>query len=235
MIAVKLQKEAVLTVGCVQNLKFNLISRLGLKKSGKYFSCTMWKAKDKDCASLLSMYVFGVNWKRTTQYLSSFSCVLSVMSNTITGKKIHKYHQMIFEPYCPSLMMTLLWFSYCTLPIQFWYWACPFSLASNNDIIRHSNRVCLTLQHFSVTVIEANAVLCAGRYCSCPFRPLRSALSEDIVQTFCCIDSTPRRQIRAPLWRTTGEVDALQQAAEQPHSLRCASHQTSIRDEMITF
>lgn len=43
-------------------------------------------------------------------------------------------------------------------------------------------------------VIEANAVLCTGRYCSRPFRPLCSVLSEDIVQTFCCIDSTPWRQ-----------------------------------------
>lgn len=61
-------------------------------------------------------------------------------------------------------------------------------------------------------------------------RPLRSVLSENIVQTFCCIDSTPWRQIRAPLWRTTGEVDILQQATGQPHSLRCASHQTRIHD-----
>lgn len=178
MIAVKLQKEAVLTVGCLQNLKFNLSSSLGLKKSEKHLSYTMWKAKDKDSASLLSMYVFGVNWKRTTQYLSSFSNV-----NYNYCKKFKKYHQMIVEPFYPSLMVTLLWFGYSTLIIQFWYWACPFSLVRNNDIIRQSNTVCLTLQYFSVIVIVANAILCTGRYCYC------SVLPEDIVQTFCCIDS----------------------------------------------
>lgn len=184
----------------------------------------MLKAKDKDCASLLSTYVFGVNWNTVFVFFQLCSFSISI---TITAKKIQKYHHMTVEP-IPNYNSVMIQLLYCYNSVLI----PSLSFQPSQKQWHHQTfkRSCLTLQYFSVIVIEANAVLRTGRYCSCPFRPLRSVLSEDIVQTFCCIDSTPWRQIRAPLWRTTGEVDVLQQATEQPHSLRCAFHQTRIHD-----